>query len=92
MTQTPVKKPGDAGSPQEERATAARAVYDGTTQKLTLTGKVQVTDAGSVLWADRVAMEQKTGDAEADGAVKASYKLVWEREASQCMCWRYALC
>ena len=62
-------------SPQEEKATAARAVYDGATQRLTLTGKVQVTDAGSVLWADRVAMEQQTGDAEADGSVKASYKL-----------------
>jgi len=75
ITQMPVKKPGDANAPQQERATAARAVYDGATQKLTLTGKVQVTDAGSVLWADRVAVEQKTGDAEADGAVKASYML-----------------
>jgi lipopolysaccharide export system protein LptA len=74
MTQMPVKKPGDANAPQEEKATAARAVYDGATQKLTLTGKVQVTDAGSVLWADRVAVE-KSGDAEADGAVKASYIL-----------------
>ncbi len=75
MTQTRTKKPGDVGSLQEEKATAARAVYDGATQKLTLSGKVQVTDTGSVLWADRVAMEQKTGDAEADGSVKASYAL-----------------
>src|SRR5665213_3010891 len=69
MTQTPVKKPGNASAPQEEKATAARAVYDGATQKLTLTGNVQVADAGSVLWADRVVLEQQTGDAEADGAV-----------------------
>ena len=75
MTQTPVKKVGDANSAEEEKATAARAAYDGATQRLTLTGNVQVADAGSVLWADRVAMEQQTGDAEADGAVKASYKL-----------------
>jgi lipopolysaccharide export system protein LptA len=75
MTQTPVKKPGDAGSPQEEKATAARAVYDGATERLMLTGGVQLTDAGSLLLADRVAVEQQTGDAEADGAVKASYKL-----------------
>ncbi len=75
MTQTPVKKPGDASAPQEEKATAARAVYDGGTQKLMLTGNVQLADAGSMLWADRVALEQQTGDAEADGTVKASYQL-----------------
>ncbi|MDW5267138.1 MULTISPECIES: LptA/OstA family protein [Acidobacteriaceae] len=75
MTQTPVKKPGDASAPQEEKATAARAVYDGGTQKLTLTGNVQMADAGSILWADRVALQQQTGDAEADGTVKASYQL-----------------
>jgi lipopolysaccharide export system protein LptA len=75
MTQTPVKKPGDANAPQEEKATAARAVYDGAMQRLVLTGEVQLTDAGSVLWADRVVMEQQTGDAEADGAVKVSYKV-----------------
>jgi lipopolysaccharide export system protein LptA len=75
MTQTPVKKSGNASAPQEEKATAARAVYDGGTQKLTLTGNVQLADAGSMLWADRVVLEQQTGDAEADGAVKASYQL-----------------
>ncbi|HUZ94245.1 MAG TPA: LptA/OstA family protein [Edaphobacter sp.] len=75
MTQTPVKKPGDANAPQQQKATAARAVYDGGTQKLTLTGNVQLADAGSMLWSDRVVLEQQTGDAEADGAVKASYQL-----------------
>ena len=38
-----------------------------------LTGDVQVSDGTSVLWADRVVMEQETGDAAADGSVKASY-------------------
>lgn len=75
ITQTPVKKPGDANAPQEEKATAARAVYDGGTQKLTLTGNVQMADAGSMLWADRVALQQQSGDAEADGTVKANYQL-----------------
>ncbi|WP_348268429.1 LptA/OstA family protein [Edaphobacter paludis] len=75
MTQTPVKKPEDANVPQQEKAIAARAAYDGATQRLTLTGGVQLTDAGSLLLADRIAMQQQTGDAEADGAVKASYKL-----------------
>ncbi|HEV2709830.1 MAG TPA: LptA/OstA family protein [Edaphobacter sp.] len=75
MTQTPVKKPGNAGLPQEEKATATRAVYEAATQRLTLTGGVQLTDAASLLLADRVAMEQQTGDAEADGAVKATYRL-----------------
>jgi lipopolysaccharide export system protein LptA len=75
MTQTPVSKPGDASASQPQKATAARAVYDGASQKLTLTGDVQLTEAGSVLWADRVVLEQQTGNAEADGAVKASYQL-----------------
>jgi lipopolysaccharide export system protein LptA len=73
MTQVSAKKHGSADLPQEEKARATRAVYDGAAQKLTLTGNVQVSNAGSTLWADRVAMEQKTGDATADGAVKASY-------------------
>jgi lipopolysaccharide export system protein LptA len=74
MTQMPVQKPGDAAAPQEERATAERAVYNGDLERVTLTGNVQVNDEASVLWADRVVAEQKTGDATADGAVKASYQ------------------
>jgi lipopolysaccharide export system protein LptA len=74
LTQMPVKKLGDANPAQEEKATAARALYDAATQRLTLTGGVQLTDAASLLLADRVAMEQQTGDAEAEGAVKATYR------------------
>jgi lipopolysaccharide export system protein LptA len=77
MTQMPVKKPGQpatAPQPQEERAVAERAVYDGDLDRMTLTGNVQVNDGVSVLWADRVVSEQQTGDATADGAVKASYR------------------
>src|ERR1700722_17637241 len=41
---------------------------------MTLTGGVQVRDeAGNMLWADKVAMEQGSGDGVAEGSVKASY-------------------
>jgi lipopolysaccharide export system protein LptA len=73
MTELPVKKPGDSAAPVEERVTAERAVYDGELERTTLTGNVQVSDGASVLWADRVVNEQKTGDATADGSVKASF-------------------
>jgi lipopolysaccharide export system protein LptA len=73
MTELPVKKPGGASAPVEERATAERALYDGELERTTLTGNVQVSDGDGVLWADRVVMEQQTGDANADGSVKASY-------------------
>ncbi|MCU1319485.1 MAG: OstA family protein [Edaphobacter sp.] len=73
MTHKPVLRPGDANASGEQRATAEKAVYDGVTERVTLTGGVQVMDAGSVLWADKVAMEQKTGDGVAEGTVKVSY-------------------
>jgi lipopolysaccharide export system protein LptA len=73
MTQVPVKKPGDTAAPVEERVTAARAIYDGALERTTLTGDVQVSDGTSILWADRVVTEQQSGDATADGSVKASY-------------------
>ena len=40
---------------------------------MTLTGGVQLTDAGSVLWANQVTLDQKTGDAQAVGGVKVDY-------------------
>ncbi|MCU1323772.1 MAG: OstA family protein [Acidobacteriaceae bacterium] len=61
------------GSGGEQKATASRASYDGATEKMTLTGAVQVSDGDSMVSADRVVMEQQTGNAMADGAVKASY-------------------
>jgi lipopolysaccharide export system protein LptA len=61
------------GSGGEQKATASRASYDGATEKMTLTGAVQVSDGDSMVSADRVVLEQQTGDAVADGAVKASY-------------------
>ena len=73
MTQLPVQKPGEA-APVEQRVVAERAVYDGGLERTTLTGNVQVSDGTSVLWADRVVTEQQSGDAAADGSVKASYE------------------
>jgi lipopolysaccharide export system protein LptA len=66
---------GRTGIAQEdfEQATADRVAYDGDLDRMTLTGGVQVSDAGSVLWANQVAMDRKTGDAHAVGAVKVNY-------------------
>jgi len=63
------------GQAQEdvERATAERAAYDGDLDRVTLTGGVQVSDAGSVLWANQVALDRATGDAQAVGGVKVNY-------------------
>ena len=74
MTRKSPAKPGEQGVPQVDKATAAKAVYDGDTQKMTLTGGVEMANAGGTLWAERVVMEQRTGDAAADGSVKASYR------------------
>jgi lipopolysaccharide export system protein LptA len=68
---TPAAK-GD--TPEIDRATAESANYDGGAQMLTLSGAVQLTNQDGMLWADRVVVEQKTGDASAEGSVKASYR------------------
>jgi lipopolysaccharide export system protein LptA len=70
---TPPTK-GDTGTAEIDRATAESANYDGGAQMLTLSGAVQLTNQDGVLWTDRVAVEQKTGDASAEGSVKASYR------------------
>jgi lipopolysaccharide export system protein LptA len=85
MTELPVRKPGDTVAPAEERVSAERAVYEhgngeGELERTTLTGNVQVSDGTSVLWADRVVTEQQSGDATADGSVKASYGQVGSSE------------
>jgi lipopolysaccharide export system protein LptA len=73
----PAKSGSNGGAgPQDaeiQHATAARGVYDGDLDRMTLTGGVQLTDAGSVLWANQVALDHKTGDAQAEGAVKVDY-------------------
>jgi lipopolysaccharide export system protein LptA len=70
------KTPSSKGAAVAEmdRATSESASYDGATQMLTLNGSVQLTNSDGVLWANQVAVEQRTGDASAEGSVKASYK------------------
>jgi lipopolysaccharide export system protein LptA len=70
------RKPAKAGAKTGEdvsHATAARAAYDGDADRMTLTGGVKVTDAGSALWANQVTLDKATGDSEALGGVKADY-------------------
>jgi lipopolysaccharide export system protein LptA len=73
ITHKAAPKPGVA-APVEQQATGQRGVYDGDTERLTVTGTVQLTEPGGVLWADRMVMEQQSGDVAVDGAVKASYR------------------
>ena len=73
MMRQGVKKAGETAAPAEERVTAERALYNGALESTTLVGNVQVSDADSVLWADRVVANQETGDATAEGGVKVSY-------------------
>ncbi|MGP8258884.1 MAG: hypothetical protein ACLQM6_02910 [Acidobacteriaceae bacterium] len=64
-----------AGNAQQdvERATAERAAYDGDLDRVTLTGNVQMSEAGSLLWAQQVVFDRKTGDSQASGTVKVDY-------------------
>ncbi len=73
MMNRPVAKPGSAAGVSEQHATAQRADYDGDADELTLTGGVQMNDADSIVWADKVVMEHETGDGMAEGAVRAAY-------------------
>ena len=77
MQREPAKQAKDsssqAGGDDIEHALADRAVYDGDSDLMTLSGGVQFSDASSVLWASQVSFDHKTGDAHAAGAVKVSY-------------------
>ncbi len=72
MTRRTVAKPGVA--PDVQHATAQRAAYDGYTQKMTLTGGVELSDASGTLWADHGVMDRVSGDATVEDGVKASYR------------------
>ncbi|HEY8997784.1 MAG TPA: LptA/OstA family protein [Edaphobacter sp.] len=76
---TPAK--GESTSAQTDKATAEKATYDGSTQLLTLSGQVQLANADGVLWAERMVVQQKTGDAAAEGGVKASLRQGTQQEA-----------
>jgi lipopolysaccharide export system protein LptA len=67
------KAAGQPAADDVEHAIAQRAAYDGDLDRMTLTGGVQLADAGKALWADQVVLDHKTGDAHAVGAVKMNY-------------------
>jgi lipopolysaccharide export system protein LptA len=77
MRRVPAKSGRAAGATAAgddvEHARAERAAYDGDMDRMTLTGGVQVSDAGSVLWANQVALDRASGDSVATGAVKVDY-------------------
>ncbi len=58
---------------QVQHAKADVATYSKDADRLVLAGAVQVQDAESALFADRVQMDHATGDSFADGSVRVSY-------------------
>jgi lipopolysaccharide export system protein LptA len=74
MMQRKSAKAGASSAPDEvEHAFADRAVYDGDSDRMTLSGGVQLSDVSSMLWANQVTFDRTTGDAHAAGTVKVSY-------------------
>ena len=67
---TPESRPAAA---QVQRAKGDVATYEADADRLVLTGAVQVQDAESAMFADRVQMDHATGDSFADGSVRVSY-------------------
>ena len=63
---------GQKTEAQDSRATAERAVFDSTSQRLVLTGNPILTAAGLQLAADRVELPQAEGTAIAEGSVKGT--------------------
>jgi lipopolysaccharide export system protein LptA len=81
LTRKAAAEPGGGAAPEVDHATAARASYDGDTQRMTLSGAVEMHNSEGSMWADRVVMEQKTGDATIEGSLKASYRQAAQGEA-----------
>ena len=73
LVQEPVAKPGGQ-TPPPTRATADRASYDAATQVVQLTGNPRVHDAGGDLTALFMDIDRTTGNANATGGVKATYR------------------
>jgi lipopolysaccharide export system protein LptA len=73
LVQEPAAKPGGQ-TPPATTATADRASYDAATQEVQLTGNPRVHDAGGDLTALSIEMDRATGNANATGGVKATYR------------------
>ena len=80
LTQETPAKPANAnaqpgaGVPTVTTAIAQRAAYDATTQVVQLSGDPRVRDASGELSAASIEMERATGNANATGGVKATYR------------------
>jgi lipopolysaccharide export system protein LptA len=74
LTQTPAKKPGATVSPATVTAWAKHSEYHASTQALRLTGDPRLNDGQSLqLAANVIDYHRDSGDASAEGAVKAIY-------------------
>ena len=65
-------KAGASAPEPDSDASATRAVYEGATQKLTLTGAARYTQGETSLTATSITLDQQTGDADAVGSVLAT--------------------
>ncbi len=72
LFEQPAPKPGAQPQPPL-RATAGKAVYEGTGEWLHLTMSPRVDDGGMELTAEKVDVSQQSGDAFAHGNVKATW-------------------
>jgi lipopolysaccharide export system protein LptA len=74
LTQTPTRKPGTTADPATVTAWARHSEYHASTQILHLTGDPRLNDGQSLqLAAASLEYHRDSGDADADGAVKATY-------------------
>jgi lipopolysaccharide export system protein LptA len=66
--------PSEAATKAITKATAQRAAYDADTQVMELTGNPRLQQATGELAAARIVMQRATGNADATGGVKATYR------------------
>ncbi len=74
LTNRATPKPNQKTPPTTSKATADLAVYDGDADNLSLTGHAQVVDDTSTVSANKIVMQHESGDATAEGMVKANYE------------------
>jgi lipopolysaccharide export system protein LptA len=74
LTRKSVPKPGAGDVLQTDTVRGAEATYDGDDQTMSVSGGVELSNLSGTMWADRLVMYQKTGDAAIEGSLKASYR------------------
>ncbi len=73
LTSRAALKPGKTGPASTSRATASMAVYEGEADHVTLSGGAEILDETGRMAANSMVLEHGSGDATAEGAVKATY-------------------